>query len=382
MFNPTTLKAAFITKYGWEQNPDPSGPQLDEMTSPTDGFFYNRVHPMLTPENIVSVATRFDQIHAGDDAARDAAFTAWVKSRTQQWIVKAFDDWVNAKHKTRTARNLLANNRLFMNAGSMANKELTTGQIVGLEVVPARSLGIIAKIRKIGVQFDTNQTITIKLFKSDTVAPVQSTDVVYVGNGGVQWETVDWELTGDGAYWVAYDQDAISGNAINGVYDYAFGQMGYLEFPTERYYGATAFNVTGTLASLWDISQKSHSVSTNYGLNLEMDVRCDYTQLFIDQADIFRDMVTTKVGMEMLREIAYNSNARINRNESNVRQSMVLDAIDGNVQITKNSLRKDYDAAILAASLDTTGIDDICLPCKKRSVNYTAIGPEPKSRWA
>lgn len=376
MYNAETLKSDLIGLVGWRQNDDPQGWQLDDLTTSSSGLFFNSVHPMLTIDNLIAIAPEFDIIEA-NDAARDAAFTKWLKEKTEDGILKAVESWFNEKAELSTARNLLSRNDLFDVTGNITNLENSSGKVVGIEIEPARSRSLKAVIERIGVQFDTNQTVTIKLFKSGQLIHVENEDVIYTGNGSVEWFDVNWELEGEGVYFLAYNQDDILGNAINGVYDHTFQNQGIITFPTGRYYGAVAFNSSSAdFTNLWDLSNNQYTVSTNYGLNLQMNVQCDYTTFISEQKNLFKSLIMYEVGIMLLDEILFNPNSKVNRNESNVSHARLLYSIEGDTQgINKLSVGARYNKALKAIQFDNYSIDKICLPCRERSVRYTSIGP-------
>ena len=222
-----------------------------------------------------------------------------------------------------------------------------------------------------------NQIIFINLFKSGNLDPVDTVQIDYTGSGSVQWVDVDWKMSGEGAYYVCYNQANLAGYAVNGVRDYSYGKNGKTSYPSGRYFKATSFGAdVNNNDQLWDLKENKYTVSTNYGLNFCIDARCDYSDFIIDQSDLFKTVIAYQVGINLLRELAFNPDSRVNRNESNIERSQILYEIDGDTQGNNEStLFGRLKKALNAISFDDTGIDKICLPCKKRSVRFKAMGP-------
>jgi hypothetical protein len=199
----------------------------------------------------------------------------------------------------------------------------------------------------------------------------------YTGDGSVQWETISWQLLGEGSYLLAYDERAITGNAINGVRDFTVNNAGLTEFPTGRHYKATAFSaIADDLSELWSIDGQSYTTATNYGLNVAFDVQCDYTAFIIAQKQLFKMVVALRVAMKLLREIAFNPQARVNRNEGNVTRAQILFEIDGDTQGASSfSLLGKYERALKSIHFDDSNIDKVCLPCRRRGIRWKAKGP-------
>ena len=370
MYNASTIKTSLITLVGWRQNYDADGTQLSELTTTDSGLYFNDEHPLLTIDNLLSIAPEFARV---SNPTASGNFTAWLKQRTEQGVIRAVQSWFNHKFPNHTAKNLLENQYLFETAVNSTEKDSAGSDLVGFEFVPIRSKNTIMKIEQIGVQFDTNGTFDIKLFNSEAVNPEQTEPVTYTGGGALQWVTVNWELNGRGAYYVAYDQSSAPGQSINAARDYTYHKQGISKSPGGQYFKATAFKVDSDGSTIWDQTTQSYQLDTNYGLNFRISVMCDYTSLITEQKDLFKTAISKQVAIDLLKDLAYNAAIRVNRHESNVRREDIMFDIEGDPQGRKTGLKYELDQAIKNISLDTTGIDSVCLPCKRRGVKIGSI---------
>ena len=380
MFNTTTIKNSFSGLIGWRQNLDSSGIQLTGLTTSSSGLWFNDEHPLLTFDNLLSIAPDVVKLSAVP-ATQNTLFTDWLTQKTDAAIVGAVRDWFNRKAKKRTANNLLEKSKLFNNANSITETvdNFSSAHMVGLEIIPQISPSLKFKINKIGVQLDTNQTVTVRLFHSQASAEVANVAINYTGSGGVQWEDVSasglWEMTKEGSYFLVYDQSAITGNAINGVPDYNFLQSGQYRYPSGKYFVASAFSIAGSKSAMWDISGNKYDQTTNYGLNVDFALSCDYTNLITEQKELFTELIMKKVALMLLREMALNPQSRVNRNEANIKVNDILYELDGDSGANRRSgIGADYESILNAVQLDTTGIDEICLPCKRRGIKIKTVG--------
>ena len=376
MYNIDTLKTSLIDLVGWRQNEDPSGWQLTDLTSSSSGLWFNDVHPLLTIDNLISICPRFDLIDS-DQAAINTAFTKWLKDKTEQGLVEAIELWYNEKSGLGTANNLLDRALLFSSTGNNLNLELGSGKVVGFQIDPIRERSIKTSVPSFSLHLTANQTLDVHLFKSGQSSPIQTESVVYDQAGSVQWFDVDgWDMEGEGSYWLAYDQDDLVGTAINGIQDHSINYQRYSTFPTSRFFAVCAFNAAVDASSLWDLSLNNYTVSTNYGLNVKVDVQCDYTDLIVDQKNIFKNVVALQVCKNLLRELAFNPNSRINRNESTISKAQLMYEIDGDTQGRNDfSLSGRLKKGLEAIQFDSTGIEKTCLPCRKKGIRTKAIGP-------
>lgn len=103
MYTASTLKTGLIGLIGWRQNRDADGLQLQGLTSTTSGLYYNDVHPLLTFDNLLSIAPDVELL--GDNASERAqAFTDWLQEKTEAGIINAVTDWLDHKLPMRTAK--------------------------------------------------------------------------------------------------------------------------------------------------------------------------------------------------------------------------------------------------------------------------------------
>ena len=367
MHNASEIKSELLSLIAWRQNPDSTGTQISGLLTTSSGLYFNDVHPLLTFDNIESIAPQFSGFN----------LTSWLQQKTEAGIIAAVEDWIQAKFEVRTAKSLLESERLFDVASRTDQKDVNDSKTVGLEIIPPRVRGVTAKIERIGLQFDTAQVITVYLYRIGTAANIAAANVIYSTAGDVQWETVNWEIDGHGAYYLVYNQSAISGQSINGIYDYSARFESRLQidsrlayyYPVGRYLQVTPFSNPGAL----NPQDNSYTLATNYGLNIEFHAQCDYTDFIIRHKDILKGLIQKRVAIDLLREIAYNPNSRVNRNESNANITNILYEIDGDSQGRPGGLRHRYDMELKATTMDQNAIDPICLPCRRRAVKYKAV---------
>lgn len=417
-YSPTEIQAAFSGLIGWRQNPDVNSSQLLDLTASITGLYFNDAHPLLTHNNLLSIAPDFSlisraawgsgtaysvgnvvshsskiwvSIQAGTNQTPGPGsaywqetneYTLWLKEKTDAAIIQGLIAWMEEKAILRTAGSLMERKRLFDAAGRMENVTAITDKMCGLEVAVCRHLGLKSTLHEVGLQFDATGTVTLYLFKSDQVNPVQTSDPIsYAEAGTQQWATLNWELEPNGTYFICYKQDAAPGSPVNGVADYVLGQGGSINssrldyFPMGRFFRVLAFEAAGTVSNLWDIASNTYSSSVNYGLNLKMSVQCDYTDLLIEQKQAFKMVVFYKVALNLVNEIIFNADAAVNRYEANQaeRRAELIYERDGDSRGRRSGLRNDFERALKAVAFDTTGIDKVCLPCRRRGVRYTTV---------
>lgn len=395
------IKEELLGLVGWRQNIDVDGVQLipivegvvpDEVTIDLSlsesGKWYDGVHPLLTLDNLYSASPDFENLHSEvvDEVARkaliDGAFTQWLREKMEDSIDSLLEDWSEDKEGLKTYNDLLASGKLFLGSGKLSDVEENDGKIVGFEIVPSPSSSMRISVKKIGFHFEGNENFTLYLYRSDSKIPIASQSIVYTGNGSVEWFDVSefdsdlWWMRGEGVYYVAYDQSALSSRAINGVRNYHYGSRGKISFPSGRHFMVKAFDVDGSIGMLWDVDENGYSVDSNYGINMEYEVSCDFTDFIVAQKSLFGKALRYRVGMDLLKLLQFNPETRVNRHVVNAKRNEVNYEIEGDTQGKSDfSVVGKYKKALKSLRFDMGGVDKICLPCLRSGVRYRPVGP-------
>ena len=293
----------------------------------------------------------------------------------------------------RESKTLLERRSLFDGAGRLNNTIANGQRLVGMEIVPAYSMGVTTKIERIGLQMvGATGVVRLYIFHNTQRDPYKVIDFeVKKGNGSMEWQTLDdcyLPYMGDtGAWYVVYNQaDLPAGmEAVNVTKDWSREPCGTCNRGSleawkalTKYMMVSPFKVNAleTFAEypeLWDIEDNTYTNTHNYGINMELSVGCDLTDFIIQQRSIFATCLQLQMATDVLRTLALNPQVRVNRNQSNAATADLLYEVDGNPQGRKTGLGAELKAAYEALDLDTRGIDRICLTCKPSFVKYTHV---------
>lgn len=369
VFNPATIQTEFASMISWRQNPDTNGIQLVSPSTPTSGQYYNDVHPLLTINNIASVSPDFISIDSG---AANASFTTWLGQKTNAAIVSLMNRWIGEKFKMRSGKTLMERKRLF-NTSPSEVLDVDESRFVGFHIKPRKDENVIMKIHKIGLRLSAiNPSLTIYLFHTDTPKTPSTISVNYDTAGDLKWFDTSWALSGVGSYFIGYKQDDLSGQSINGVRDYAPNSAGQTRHPIGKYFTAIAMSSESDASELWDLASTKYTQSTNFGINFQTSVACDYTDFFVEQKEVFREYIRLGVGLEILTHLAHNSSARTNRNQKTIDKDLLVFDINGDTQGKSSRLSNDFERAMNAIQFNYSGISKVCLPCRKQAVEWTS----------
>lgn len=326
----------------------------------------------------------------------------YVARLTRNGINAAIQKFIQIKQLQRETKDLLEKRTFFDGAARLQARIDPSHKIVGFEIVPVRSMGVTTKIERIGLQMvGATGTVRMYLFHSSQYAPMRVIDLNFTNtSGGFQWFTPQEPIylpyipgtDGDGndaggAWFLCYNQNdlPLMMRALNVSKDWSAEPCqtclgGSIESWRQltKYLQVSPFttrapeNFTEN-PQMFDIGTVAYTNTQNYGLNLEISVGCDLTDFIISQRGIFANVIQMQVAANVLRTIAMNPDVRVNRNQVNVTRDELLYEIDGSPQGRATGLAYELAQAYKALTIDTQGLDRICLSCNNHGVKYRTV---------
>jgi hypothetical protein len=428
------IQNAMMGLVGWEQSFNPADAIDDELTNSESGLYYQNAHPLLTLDNIKAIipetftfqypewnntteykvgdkVKHLNQIYIAiaDNVAETPAngsvywsvynfLSDYLIHLTKNGIATTVQQFIQMKGLQQETKNLLERRTFFDGAGRINATIENRGKLVGFEIEPVRSMGVTAKIERIGLQMKGGTGIVkMYLFHSSQVDPIKTFELNFTNtNGGFQWFNIadaympyisDANNSG-GCWFLCYNQNDLPAGmeAINVSKDWSREPCGTCNIGSlETWRELTKYMLISPFCTkapttfaeypeLWDIEQTNYTNTINYGLNVEITVGCDLTDFIIEQRQMFATVLQRQVAAIALRTMALNPDVRVNRNQSNVSKTDVLMyELDGNSQGRPNGLGYELKQAYKALSLNTQNLDRICLTCNNHGVKYRTV---------
>lgn len=226
---------------GWRQSFDANdGVISDTLTESESGLYYQDVHPLLTYQNLRSIAPDFSNIsypeHSADVAYTKGTiveedgkfykavidvpvdiddlsdneywqetdpFSEWLETKTIASITKAVSRYINEKIAKGTYKTLCEKKTLFDGTGRIYDAIVNKNNLVGFEIVPIRSKGVTTKINRIGLQFTGPGEYTIFIMHSSLMKPYYQETFTKQKENDMEWFTPNQEL------YLPYETDEI-----------------------------------------------------------------------------------------------------------------------------------------------------------------------------
>lgn len=412
---------------GWKQSYDLSDIMLSSNITQTEsGMYFQQIHPLLTLDNLRSIAPDFQnfnwQVHDVNKAYKSGEvvrvddslykaiqdvpaetdildseywvetnpFSEWLEEKTKASIVKLVNKFINMKLADKATKSLIENKILFDGTGRLTNKIENRNKLVGFEIDTVRSKGVTVKIDKIGLQMTEPGSYTLYIFHSSNPEPIYTLTFEKTKANSLEWfkpkddillpyESANTDA--GGSWYLVYKQSELPENA-QAIYkdrDWSTGpckacsRSEFLAYQAwSRYIEVHPFYISEN--EEFDPEIMNFTYDKNYGLNLEVSAYCDLTDFIIKQRAMFQDVLSKQVAIDFLREFAYNPNVRTNRHSINVSKLDILVELDGDSNSMRQSgLSYELDIALKALSISTQGLDRVCLPCVNNGIKYRSI---------
>lgn len=412
---------------GWKQNYDLSNITLsDNLTQTESGMYFQQIHPLLTLDNLQSIAPDFQnynwQVYDTNKAYKSGEvvrvedslykalqdvpiktsisdarywietnpFSEWLEDKTKASIVKLVNKFINMKLADKASKSLIENKTLFDGTGRLTNKIENRNRLVGFEIDTVRSKGVTIKIDKIGLQMTEPGSYTLYIFHSSNPEPIYTLTFEKTKANSLEWfkpkndillpyESVNTDA--GGSWYLVYKQSELPENA-QAIYkdrDWSTGpckacsRSEFLAYQAwSKYIEVHPFYISED--EEFNPETMNFTYDKNYGINLEVSAYCDLTDFIIKQRAMFQDVLSKQVAIDFLREFAYNPNVRTNRHSINASKLDILAELDGDSSSMRQSgLSYELDIALKALSISTQGLDRICLPCVNNGIKYRSI---------
>ena len=429
---------------GWRQAYDPHKAIDNELLQSESGLYFQDAHPLMTLDNIVAVmpeelrftypewnlATPYKKgqkvwhekcvwIALQDNVGKEPPandfngdfsadfggdywraynfFSDFLTRQMQAGVTQTVQTFLQMKGLLRETKDLLERRTFFDGAGRLNNVQPLQGNIVGMEINPVRSMGVTAKIERIGLQMTgATGSVRVYLFHSSQPDPIKVADLNFTKtNGGFQWFDVkDWYMpyisdsnNSGGSWYLVYNQNDLPQGmmAVNATKDWSrepcmtcnpgsvAGWRELTKYLLISPFKTHAYETFAQYPELWDVEDNIYTNTCNYGINVEVSVGCDLSDFIVEQRMMFATVLQRQVAVNLLRTMAMNPDVRVNRNQSNVSQQAILYELDGNPQGRAGGLGYDLKKGYEALDLNTRGIDRICLTCQPVGVRYRTV---------
>lgn len=288
---------------------------------------------------------------------------------------------MNRKAVRYETKSLLQYEKIFNGMGKIDDLIPSKGSLVGFEIIPKRNENISVLIKRIGTHFNGNTEVKMMLFHTSQNEPKIIT-LNHNTQDSFKWHDSDLNLhyfseeyDAGGAFYLVYDQDQPSAQAINKEYDYyrecsycsAYDNYArkerkdfYLIRPIEIQANDRRDDGAGN-ELMFNIDNIRETNLKTYGLNLSVQANCDVTDLVIDQSDEIAHVLSTKIKIDLLHEISLSTRINGIEERSKAQAKFALQS-----KITGGEgIMSAYEKQIDALDFNLSNLNSRCFPKKK-----------------
>jgi hypothetical protein len=185
-----------------------------------------------------------------------------------------------------------------------------TGLFTCVRILPAKSFDVSVQIDNVALKFDSNVTFNLYLFHdSQPTIPLKTIPVTATANTQTVvniGEVLSYSGHGNksGVYYLGYFQDDLgTAQGINEIVQ-IFNPM--------FNFGCVPIELKKTGATAVDVNQVSFTTKT-HGFNVQLSAFRDYTQLIVDNAYLFDNLIGLQMAADVIEMI--QNNTRSNKDQ-------------------------------------------------------------------
>ncbi len=370
------LKKVIGWKDHWDLTEIPALPA--SLTGTESGQYYQDYHPTV----------RLDYIQAL--LPSNYALETFLDDIETSALNQLLEKLVVQKKLNNAGMDLARNNLIYDNV--LKNKPIINeSRFVGIEFVLDSDIGLRAMIHRIGLYLTAAQpTLTLYLYNSLQESVVSTFTFTSTSANSFTWlaqdiiiDYSDGSNTSGGVFYLGYYQDDLIGQAIQ--YDSLNFKNGYCRscdggvrsskynsvarfLNMSPFYIATA-NVPA-VGIIFDTDDVIYTYDNNYGFNLNISIKCDLTQFWIDNRSSMTNALGKIVALKVLEMMKASS--QVSAIEQNVQINIIRD-LEGDRDTRQVPYWAQVDRAVKAVNLDQANVNNTCVPCARKGASYGAV---------
>lgn len=428
MIDVARLSDSFYGRVGWQEGYRPTDPLINgDILTSSLGRYFNSMSNLLELENLQAIAPDFKNfgyatyvsstayaigqkvMYEGDAYSSKTAgntgntpstdttnwkhlFSDWLEQKTKNSLFNLAQNIVSLKQLNYKTKSLLDVVYLFDSTKASKTTITKSGRIVGFTFKCKNFEGLMMMLQRVGVQFTQTETLNLYLYHTSQIdAPIATLSVSVNTPLRFQWYDFQERMTfledynAQGEYKLVYYEDDLTGEAIEYALDNTGGNLSpcsscngnnqsynyykaYTKWLNFQAFYVDAVNIPVTALEMWDTDDEVNVNRQNWGLNVQLDARCDITNIVTNNRDIFTNAIVLQLELDMAKEMVRDT--RTSTNNSSVQKSAALE-LEGGIRDLK-SLTSRLNEEIKIMDFNISDLHGPCAPCnnKRNGVTY------------
>jgi hypothetical protein len=244
-----------------------------------------------------------------DDSKKEQSFNDYVINVHRSEINQVVQRFVDRQKKQLASKELLSNITLLQRHNDKSRTITKADRFVGFAITPRESKSININIKSIGIQGAATDSITLYLFDPTQETAIQTKSVSITTS--VAWTDLGWDIEFDkldggagSTYLIGYFESDLTTTLYE--HDCGEGLAHASQRITRHYAGITPVRFNNSVLSGTDLPDMEYLESSmecqSPGFNLRINVKCDITDVLVDNITMFGEAVQYAVSIRYLRD--------------------------------------------------------------------------------
>ena len=305
-FIKTKVETGLSGLVGFRPSLDPDFFTLDTVNLQSDSGYYVNDNPFAELE-----AYR-DTISFKDMSEAD------FNTKLSQLTNSAITSVCNAVFQDRDNPSFVDRQLQFKNATNKVNLETLPSGFVGEKICIANKNSLAVEISRVQLDFSGTGELTLYLYNTNSITPIE-TQVITITTDH-QTEVLNWKLDNTGGinggdWYIGYYTDGLAVTPYKRDYNSASveSNITFVDLEKTEVIGHTGPNI-------WDLDLDA-GMSETTGLNLDVSVYYDYTDLIIQNKFLFADAINLEAAILMLNQ--FKGSLRSNKNQRITQEHLI-----------------------------------------------------------
>ena len=312
-----------------------------------------------------------------DDVKKEQTFNDYVVNVHRGEIIQLVQRFVANQKKKLASKELLSNITIIQRHNDKSDTITKNDRFVGYAITPRESKSINVNIKSIGFRGVAADTIIVYLFDPTQEAAIETKEITMTDS--LTWTDLDWDVEfdkSDGGAGSSYLIGYFESDLTTTLYEQEWGaQAAHASKKITRHYAGISpvrfANSTLSTTALPDMeSLESAGSCYTSGFNLRFNVKCDITDVLVDNIDMFGEAVQHAVGIRILNDamgkIGLDPNTASARNRESFERQLtdMKGLLYGGFTEEGNHLNGIVDNL----ALDFSEVDAICLKTRNDKI--------------
>ncbi|MEE9528506.1 MAG: hypothetical protein V3V88_00435, partial [Dehalococcoidia bacterium] len=262
-----------------------------------------------------------------DDIRQEKTFNNYVQDIHNSEMLVVTQRFVDRQKKKLKSKELLSNITMLQRHNDLSQTISQSSRFVGYAITPRESKSININIKEVGFQSSASDTFTLYLFDPTQQTAISSGTIVSTGQS-MTWTSLDWDVefdrsggTAGSTYLIGYFEDDLTATMYQ--QDWSDGQAHVAKRVTRKYAGISHMRIEGTGSTLPNMERLVSSLSCKTsGFDLRLNVKCDISDVLVDNITMFGEAVQHAVAIRYLTDALNNVQLKHTFSGEQTRESM------------------------------------------------------------